>query len=236
MVGMKSSIPGLKQECSDTEIREMTDPQKEGTPAGKPVESYTSANALEDAKYIYDQLMIMTKIALIFNGSLAAASGFVLNMITTTMNSSYVTTFDPCFIIAATCVSIVAVIFNVGALIAHNNIWRVLSGIKDKIQSSDEEFIKDAILRRILNSIDSSARLGTTKSFTQFFYSALISSWFFAAVYSGYMSKECYVPFTLLNIFNEFPAVFVPIIGFLVMGIIFSIIFAKNGTEKETEN
>ncbi|MEQ8321799.1 MAG: hypothetical protein RH946_16155 [Rhodospirillales bacterium] len=141
-----------------------------------PKEEWTKFEFEKGIQYIqhlFEQLLVMTRYALLFNVSLAAAAGFLIQI-----TKGNIVQQTPIAAVAIF-ISLISVVFNAGAWKAHNSSWDMIEAVKDYLQKLEEKMPDNSDDRLIttLGKVFSSKQKITTRLLTQFFYGFLVCGW-----------------------------------------------------------
>ncbi len=153
---------------------------------------YRLDKALEISKSLFEQLLLMARYSLLFNGALGAAMGYL---------AKFTNVLDPgasagglgVVVTAVWIVSAIATIFNIGALLAHNNTWKCLGEISDfakklearaQARNSGEAVpsSESGLFAIIGNHISSGDSPADTYWWTQYFFRGQTFGWMIFAI------------------------------------------------------
>ncbi|MEQ8333809.1 hypothetical protein [Nisaea sp.] len=89
----------------------------------------------------FEQLNRLAIASLIFNGTLAAALGFATDKIVSRTETAVAINTDTVFAIGLLALLIIAVVFNLGAMMSNIFFWRMLKAIAERHRAVDQEIV-----------------------------------------------------------------------------------------------
>lgn len=99
----------------------------------------------------FEQLNRLAIASLIFNGTLAAALGFATDKIVSRAETAITLDTDTMFAVGLLALLVVAVVFNLGAMMSNIFFWRMLEAIAKRHRAVDQEIV--ALLAPLENTI-----------------------------------------------------------------------------------
>ena len=138
---------------------------------------YDMDQAAAFATTLFGHLLTMARYSFFFNAALGAAMGYL---------AKFTEVFDPdtgsrekvAVVFAALFVSTIAVVFNMGARRAHNNVWTYLKTIRRFARESEYNARKSPGIYHLIDDLEGHDGLRrTTFSLTQCFYIGLAIGW-----------------------------------------------------------
>lgn len=129
-------------------------------------------------QHLFEQLLVMTRYSLLFNVSLAAAAGFLIQQTQGNILANRPLASVAIFL------SVISVIFNIGARRAHNSSWEMIETVKLYLMSLEKQ-LRDTgeqkafgyeLVTTIGRKFSPDVRFNT-RWWTQWFYAGLIIGW-----------------------------------------------------------
>ncbi len=129
-------------------------------------------------QHLFEQLLVMTRYSLLFNVSLAAAAGFLIQQTEGNILANRPLASVAIFL------CFISVIFNIGARRAHNSSWEMIETVKAYLMELEDKLRKTGeqkafgyeLVTRIGKKFYPVARF-STRWWTQWFYAGLIFGW-----------------------------------------------------------